>query len=163
MKTMVIIPVVLLLALSSCSKGPSKTADSKEDTLQTAQPVKVDSLAQQVEPTDDRQVTDSLITRTVDLQKLPVQISDEFTNEDQVLVLQLKNKGKDKISGHITPDKKGQNIRFSGVSLNNEGIDGPFGSDIEYEMNEKGDYSLEIGKNTRAEGSQIGKFTVTLK
>ena len=38
-----------------------------------------------------------------------------------------------------------------------------FGQDIEYNLNQKGDYSLVIGKSLMADGSQKGKFSVQLK
>ena len=53
---------------------------------------------------------------------------------------------KDEDYRKITSESGNQNIRFNNVELNNQSIDGPFGQDIEYNLNQKGDYSLVIGK-----------------
>ena len=75
----------------------------------------------------------------------------------------MKNAGNIKITGKITSESGNQNIRFNNVELNNQSIDGSFGQDIEYNLNQKGDYSLVIGKSLMADGSQKGKFSVQLK
>ena len=55
------------------------------------------------------------------------------------------------------------NIRFSQIKLPNGNFDGPFTQDISYEVKEKGEIWLIIGKSNMASGEAKGKFKVTIK
>ncbi|UCA61757.1 hypothetical protein KB553_09545 [Chryseobacterium rhizoplanae] len=110
-----------------------------------------------------RTVANNVITRIVDMHKFPIEIEEEFTKENQKLVLQLMNARRTKISGRIVPESDQMNIRFNNIELNKQSIDGPFGRDFEYELNQTGDYSIVIQKSLMASGSQIGKFKILLK
>lgn len=156
--SLAILPLVLII---SCSKNPNKIIQKKDSADYTIN--EADTLHHEKIREEEHMVTDSLITRVVDLNKLPVEVQEEFTNENQKLVLRLKNTGMVKISGQIIPDSGPQNIRFNNIELNNQSIDGPFGRDFNYELNQKGDYSIVIGKSLMADGSQKGKFKVQLK
>lgn len=95
------------------------------------QPHKEDSSAVSISKTDtvkqdhspSRQATGNTITREVDVKTFPVTFEDEFTNEDQKLIIHLKNAGNIKITGKITSESGNQNIRFNNVELNNQSID----------------------------------------
>lgn len=160
MKKIVVSFLPLILIMVACSKSPNKITIQKKDSSAVSIS-KTDTIKQNRNP--DRQVTGNTITREVDAQTFPVSFEDEFTNEDQKLVIHLKNAGNMKITGKITSESGNQNIRFNNIELNNQSIDGPFGQDIEYNLNQKGDYSLVIGKSLMADGSQKGKFSVQLK
>ena len=160
MKKIVVSFLPLILIMAACSKSPNKITIQKKDSSAVSIS-KTDTIKQN--PNPDRQVTGNAIIREVDVQTFPVSFEDEFTNEDQKLVIHLKNAGNMKITGKITSESGNQNIRFNNVELNNQNIDGPFGQDIEYNLNQKGDYSLVIGKSLMADGSQKGKFSVQLK
>ncbi|AQX12318.1 hypothetical protein BAX94_15045 [Elizabethkingia meningoseptica] len=156
--SLVILPLVLII---SCSKNPNKIIQNKDSADYTIN--KADTLHHEKIREEEHMVTDSLITRVIDMSKLPVEVREEFTNENQKLVLRLKNTEMVKISGQIIPDSGSQNIRFNNIELNNQSIDGPFGRDFNYDLSQKGDYSIVIGKSLMAEGSQKGKFKVQLK
>ncbi|WP_407484083.1 hypothetical protein [Elizabethkingia meningoseptica] len=156
--SLAILPLVLII---SCSKNPNKIIQKKDSADYTIN--KADTLHHEKIQEEEHMVTDSLITRVIDMNKLPVEVREEFTNENQKLVLRLKNTKMVKISGQIIPDSGPQNIRFNNIELNNQSIDGPFGRDFNYEVNQKGDYSIVIGKSLMADGSQKGKFKVQLK
>ncbi|AJW64635.1 hypothetical protein VO54_03196 [Elizabethkingia miricola] len=160
MKKIVVSFLPLILIMAACSKSPNKITIQKKDSSAVSIS-KTDTIKQN--PNLDRQVTGNTIIREVDAQTFPVSFEDEFANEDQKLVIHLKNAVNMKITGKITSESGNQNIRFNNVELNNQSIDGPFGQDIEYNLSQKGDYSLVIGKSLMADGSQKGKFSVQLK
>ncbi|OPB91143.1 hypothetical protein BAS09_13095 [Elizabethkingia ursingii] len=160
MKKIVASFLPLMLIMAACSKNPHKMQPHKEDSSAVSIS-KTDTVKQDHSPS--RQATGNTITREVDVKTFPVTFEDEFTNEDQKLIIHLKNAGNIKITGKITSESGNQNIRFNNVELNNQSIDGPFGQNIEYNLNQKGDYNLVIGKSLMADGSQKGKFSVQLK
>ena len=160
MKKIVVSFLLFVLMMAACSKNPNKITIQKKDSS-VVSTKKTDTIKQN--HSQDRQINGNTITREIDAKTFPVSFEDEFTNEEQKLVIHLKNVGKMKITGKITSESGNQNIRFNNVELNNQSIDGPFGQDIEYNLNQKGDYSLVIGKSLMADGSQKGKFSVQLK
>ena len=111
----------------------------------------------------DRVVEANNIIKTIDANMIPITISDEFTNSDQQMVVKIKNFNRNNIVGKITPENPQMNIRFNQIKLANGDYDGPFSRDIKYDIKEKGDIWLIIGKSNMASSDAIGKFTVTLK
>ncbi|WP_426478076.1 hypothetical protein ACP3T3_00915 [Chryseobacterium sp. CBSDS_008] len=145
----------------SCSNKSNNTR--KPQYLATPGMYRTDTLISGNHLEPERVVTDNVINRTVDMRQFPVEIAEEFTDENQKLVLQLRNVRSTKISGRIIPESGQDNIRFNNIELNKQSIDGPFGKDFEYELNQVGDYSIVIQKSSMASGSQKGKFRVILK
>ncbi|MDN3606575.1 hypothetical protein [Kaistella yonginensis] len=110
-----------------------------------------------------RVVQGGKITKTIDGNRLPLKISDEFTSSDQQYILQIKNfKGK-KITGKIIPENPEMNIRFNQIKLPNGEFDGPFGVDLNFEIDRNGEIWLIVGKNLMASGASTGKFSIELK
>jgi len=159
MQQLCILLLSSLLALSCSNKSciTGKSHPSTQNSLGT------DTLKVIENQWVDRTVTNEVITRVVDMRQFPVEIQEEFTNENQKLVIQLRNTIKTKISGRIIPDSGQDNIRFNNIELNQRSIDGPFGKDFEYNLTQIGDYNLVIEKSLMASGSQVGKFRVVLK
>lgn len=105
---------------------------------------------------------DSII-KVINGDRLPLTFSEEFTTDQQKLILKIKDfKGK-KIIGKITPINSNMNIRFNQIKFANGEFDGPFGLDISEDIDQPGEIWLIIGKNLMADGSRKGKFTVSLK
>ncbi|MFS4432203.1 hypothetical protein [Chryseobacterium sp. S90] len=149
------------LMVLSCS---NKTCNTRKSHHSAIQNIQLADTLKAVENLDaQRKVTDAVITRIVDMRQFPVEIQEELTNENQKLVLQLRNITRTKISGRIIPESGQDNIRFNNIELNQRSIDGPFGKDFEYELNQVGDYSIVIQKSLMASGSQVGKFRLILK
>jgi len=97
----------------------------------------------------------------INLDNLPIKILEDFTNENQKMVLNLKNGRRRNVSIYITSNSDLENIRINNILFDNKSIDGPFGKQIEYIIER--DYSIVIGKSLMASGNQKGKFSVTLK
>ena len=105
---------------------------------------------------------DSII-KTVNGDMFPLTISDEFTTDRQLFILKIKNFTGKKITGIIKPENAEMNIRFNQIKLPNGEFDGPFGQEINYDVKEKGEVWLLIGKSLMASGKAKGKFTISLK
>lgn len=105
---------------------------------------------------------DSII-KTINGDMIPLTISDEFTTDRQLFILKIKNFTGNKITGIIKPENAEMNIRFNQIKLPNGEFDGPFGQEIIYDVREKGEVWLLIGKSLMASGKAKGKFTISLK
>ncbi|MEF9478768.1 hypothetical protein OWR28_14580 [Chryseobacterium sp. 1B4] len=132
------------LLILSCSNKSCNKESSLHPATQNS-PV-IDTFNTANSQNDERTVTNTVVTRIVNMHQFPVEIEEELTNENQKLVLKLRNVRRTKISGRIIPESGQDNIRFNNIELNQRSIDGPFGKDFEYELNQVGDYSIVIQK-----------------
>ncbi|MGA9212713.1 hypothetical protein [Kaistella sp.] len=111
----------------------------------------------------ERVVDGNEIIHTINAADLPITIADEFSTNDQQLVVKIKYFIGKKIVGKITPKNSNMNIRFNQIKLPNGNFDGPFGREISYDIKTKGELWLIIGKSLMASGEEKGKFTVDLE
>lgn len=103
------------------------------------------------------------IIKTINGDMIPLTISDEFTTDQQKLILKIKNfKGK-KIVGKISAKNANMNLRFNQIKFADGSFDGPFGREISVEIPKPGEIWLIIGKNLMADGKLTGKFSVSLQ
>ncbi len=104
------------------------------------------------------------IVRETHASVLPFNIGDEFTKENQALILKIKDFENSKISASVNPKNKEMNIRINQIKLPNGEYDGPFGKEIKnYSIHEKGEVWLIIGKSNMASGETKGSFTVSVE
>lgn len=153
--------ILILLALTACTEKKNKSAVA-EDNLVKNEAVEVTSNSSNMKknPEEVMILGDTILIKT---HSLPIEVNQEFINENQKLKIELGSLEKTQISGKITSEKNGQNIRFNNVLKDNHSIDGPFGKDLKYNLTEKGNYALIIGKSQMADGSQIGKFKIEIQ
>ncbi|MDR6404061.1 MULTISPECIES: hypothetical protein [Chryseobacterium] len=156
--------LLLPVLMASCLKEPDKSDLIVNKNNPTNNHISQEEVVKPTrEQIEERTVTDTVITHVVDISTLPVEIQEEISNENQKLILQLKNINKTNISGHLIPESGQTNIRFNNIELNNQTIDGPFGKDFDYNLDPKGNYGIVIGKSLMASGSQVGKLKIVLK
>lgn len=110
-----------------------------------------------------REVKNGQIIRMVDGEHLPVTLGEEFTNENEELVLKITDFKNPEIKAEISTKEKDFNIRFNQIKLPNDDYDGPFGRDLTYDLKEKGEVWLIIGKSNMASGNTKGSFTVSIE
>lgn len=110
-----------------------------------------------------RDVKDGQIIRTVDAVQFPLTLGEEFTKDGQEFILKIINFDQPKINAKISTKEKDFNIRFNQIKLPNGDYDGPFGRDLTYDIKEKGEVWLIIGKSNMASGNTKGSFTVSLE
>ena len=110
-----------------------------------------------------RAIDGDSIIQNINAEKLPLTITDEFTNDRQKLIIKINNFTGKEIVGKVTSNNSDMNIRFNQIKLPNGDYDGPFGADLDYKIEKPGEIWLIIGKNLMASGKPTGKFTVTLK
>lgn len=104
------------------------------------------------------------IVREVDAEQLPFSLGDEFSDENQTLIVKIKNFKNPKISAIITPKHKEMNIRINQIKLANGDFDGPFGRELkDYKIDESGEIWLMIGKSNMASGDAKGDFTISVE
>ncbi|HAO09477.1 MAG TPA: hypothetical protein DCQ50_21395 [Chryseobacterium sp.] len=110
-----------------------------------------------------RSVKDGQITRTVDAAQFPLALGEEFTKDGQEFTLKIINFDQSKIKAKISTNEKDFNIRFNQIKLPNGDYDGPFGREITYDVKDKGEVWLIIGKSNMASGNTKGSFTVSVE
>ncbi|WP_228372259.1 hypothetical protein [Chryseobacterium gregarium] len=178
-KSLLLIPLVMV----SCKKDPvvSETSSGMDSSMVTEQPVSSekkdsaalrmrDSVINNAPKTKEvlktgvmREVKEGKITRTIDAEQLPVTLGEEFTKDGQEFVLKVTGFNKPGIKAEISTKEKDFNIRFNQIRLPNGDYDGPFGREITYEVKEKGEVWLMIGKSNMASGNTKGSFTVSIE
>ncbi|WP_431612550.1 hypothetical protein [Chryseobacterium sp. 'Rf worker isolate 10'] len=177
-KSLLLIPLIII----SCKKEPAVTAvQDKDSTIVTEMPdsaVKADSAALRVKDSiiNNAPVTkevlskgvmrnekDGQIVRTLDATQLPLTIGEQFTKDDQELVLKLTHYDRPNIKAKISTKEKDFNIRFNQIRVPNGDYDGPFGREITYDTPGKGEVWLIIGKSNMASGNTKGSFTVNIE
>lgn len=180
MKNSVLIISVLSLALISCKKENTATISESTDStivkdniinepVDSTSTVNQDSIINNAPITKEvlergvmRDVKNNKITRTVDAEALPGTFGEEFTEENQELIIKINNYPKKNISAKITTEAKDFNIRFNQIKTPDGKYDGPFGKEITHEIPSKGEVWLIIGKSNMASGKTTGKFSVTI-
>ncbi|CAA7195676.1 hypothetical protein CHRY9293_01848 [Chryseobacterium potabilaquae] len=176
-KSLLLIPL-LVIACKKESKMPETPAQDSVATMEQMAKPNADSMASQKKDSmvNNSPVTkevlskgvmrsekDGQITRTVDAAQLPFTFGEEFTKDNQGLVLKITNFNKPEVKAKISTNEKDFNIRFNQIKLANGDTDGPFGKDISYTIPQKGEISLIIGKSNMASGTTKGKFTVSVE
>ncbi|WP_333597929.1 hypothetical protein [Chryseobacterium flavum] len=177
-KSLLLIPLIII----SCKKDPkiSETVD-RDSTIVTEMPDSVtktdsaalrkrDSIINNAPATKEvlrkgvmRNEKDGQIIRTADASQLPFTLGEQFTEDNQELVLKLINYNQPEIKAKISTKEKDFNIRFNQIKLPNGDYDGPFGREITYETSGKGEVWLIIGKSNMASGNTKGNFTVSVE
>lgn len=171
-KLLLLIPLILI----NCNKKEeNKMISTETDSLNQTNNLANDSSKNGVVTVNDaekepvvstdtfRVIEGEKIIKTINGDMLPMEISDEFTTTNQQMIIKIKNFNGSKISGNVTSANPKLNIRFNQIRLANGEFDGPFGADINYEIKQKGEIWLMIGKNLMADGETTGKFTISLK
>lgn len=153
--------IVILLALTACTEKTNTSVGTEENVVKNgAVAITSDSADMKKNPAEVIILGDTILIKA---HSLPIEVNQEFINENQKLKIELGSLEKTQISGKITSEKNGQNIRFNNVLKDNHSIDGPFGKDLKYNLTEKGNYALIIGKSQMADGSQVGKFKIEVQ
>ncbi len=164
---------ILPLLIVSCQKDVAASnlkSDSVMLSKQSDIAPKIDSAPTGIVPVDkidalekDKVIEGKEIIKTIDASQLPITIADEFSDADQQMIIKIKNFKTDKISGIITPENPEMNIRFNQIKLTNGDYDGPFGSNLTYDIKSEGEIWLIIAKSNMASGETKGKFSVRLE
>lgn len=178
-KSLLLIPLIIF----SCKKESvvTETAGKEDSMAITKQPAhgtdanslairKKDSMINNSPVTKEvlrkgvmRNMEEGQIIRTADAAQLPFKLGEEFTKDAQELVLKITNFDQPTIKASISTKEKDFNIRFNQIKLPNGDYDGPFGKDITYNIEEKGEVWLIIGKSNMASGKTTGNFTVSVE
>ena len=171
MKILMLIPIILF----SCNKQESVTEiQSKSDTLSQQISIENSSMKDSVDTRIEtvqqngrqgmmREVEGNKIIRIADASQIPFSIGEEFTEENQQFILKIRNFERENISGEISPEKAGMNIRFNQIKLPGGETEGPFGRALVFKTKEKGEIWLIIGKSNMASGETKGKFSVNIQ
>ncbi len=171
-KLLFVIPIVLF----SCKKEVKTTETKSYDSVTLKQ--KSENKADSITKKDDSKVPDTItaedvkssteengnvLIKSVDGSHLPMIIQEEFTKDHDKLILKISNYSKPKLKAKIVTKQNDFNIRINQIKLPDGTMDGPFGREITYDIPEKGEVSLIIGKNNMADGKITGVFSVKIE
>jgi len=177
-KSLLLIPLIII----SCKKEANITETPSKDSMAVTEmpdsPSKVDSAAIRMKDsiinnspvTKEvlktgvmRNMKEGQIIRTADASQLPFTLGEEFTKDNQELVLKITNYEKPDIKATISTKEKDFNIRFNQIKTPDGKYDGPFGREITHEVVGKGEVWLIIGKSNMASGNTKGNFKVSVE
>jgi len=177
-KLFLLIPLLIISCKKESSVTETQNADSSAAVQQPAALEKTDStdvrmkdsIINNAPKTKEvlrtgvmREVKNGQIIRMVDGEHLPITLGEEFTNENEELVLKITDFKNPEIKAKISTKEKDFNIRFNQIKLPNGDYDGPFGRDLTYDLKEKGEVWLIIGKSNMTSGNTKGSFTVSIE
>jgi hypothetical protein len=178
-KLFLLIPLVIFSCKKESSVSQTQSTDSSAAVQESATTKKADSVTalrmkdsiiNNAPKTKEvlrtgvmRDVKDGQIIRTVDAVQFPLTLGEEFTKDGQEFILKIINFDQSKINAKISTKEKDFNIRFNQIKLPNGDYDGPFGRDLTYDIKERGEIWLIIGKSNMASGNTKGSFTVSLE
>lgn len=173
-KLLFLIPLVLMNCTKKETDSKMITADSTEvfqnDYVENPKdssskgvvfPTDAELDKKEVSPTF-RAIEGDKIIKTINGDMLPINFEDELTADHGQMIIKIKNFKGNKISGTVTSLKPGMNIRFNQIRMADGEYDGPFGAQINYDIKDKGEIWLIIGKNLMASTETTGKFKVSL-
>lgn len=174
-KLLVLIPLLII----SCNKkevvtSTSSNDDSTKEMDGTSIENSMDSTNNDVVSIDSskmnsqnnsetfRAIEGDKIIKTINGDMLPINFEDELTADHGQMIIKIKNFKGNRISGTVTSLIPGMNIRFNQIRMADGEYDGPFGAQINYDIKDKGEIWLIIGKNLMASSETTGKFRVSL-
>lgn len=177
-KSLLLIPLIVISCKKETAVSKTPDRDSAVATEQAAPSARTDSAALRMKDsvinntpkTKEvlktgvmRDIKEGKITRTVDAEQLPVTLGEEFTQDGQEFTLKITGFSKPDIKAKISTNQKDFNIRFNQIRLPNGDYDGPFGREVTYDIKDKGEVWLIIGKSNMASGNTKGSFTVSIE
>ncbi|WP_417427870.1 hypothetical protein [Halpernia sp.] len=137
-----------------------KTSDEKinQDSLIANSPAVEKVLDEGVNRSTDK----NEIIRTAVGSMLPFKIGDQFTEDNQKLILKIKNVSKPHLKISIET-KNPMNIRVNQIKYPDGSFDGPFGQTLKLDTPQKGEYWIIIGKSLMADGNSKGHFSLEVE
>lgn len=168
MKKLVFVGLFLIL---SCSKEQTSDVAEISDTSNTGSAKEIiDSAENETQANLDTTVVDSQpaddgseIVKMISGDGIPLELTEEFTSDQQQFIIKIRDFTGSNISAAIIPEKPSMNIRFNQIKLPNGEYDGPFGREISYKIQQNGEIWLIVGKSNMASGTARGKFKVVIE
>ena len=160
-KLLFLIPMIVF----SCQKKETETQQEigKDSVILSTKTEEKDSVASVPTIETDREFDGDSIIRTIKSAQIPFRVDEEFTHENQQLIIKIPDFDRQNISGEIVPENPEMNIRFNQIKLPNGDFDGTFSRGMMFKSREKGEIWLIIGKSNMASGIASGKFSVFVR
>ncbi|MPS63353.1 MAG: hypothetical protein DI622_10455 [Chryseobacterium sp.] len=172
-KLLFLIPIILFSCKKEVKSTEIKMSDSvsvKEKSENKADSVikkenakSADTIAEVNSPVIVEEKNGRVIIKTVEGNHFPILIQEEFTKDQDKLILKISGYSKPQLKAKILTKQSDFNIRFNQIKLPDGKMDGPFGREITYDIPEKGEVWLIIGKNNMADGQITGAFSVKVE
>lgn len=151
LRTLTLGMLTIALILSGC--GQRKT---KQDALQQQATETTDDTAKEPQAPAPEEITLG-ISQSGHLEL-------DFTKESgETISFKFNNNEFKQMSAKLTSKDKAANIRFMQIVMPDGKADGPFGTEVDYELSQNGDYRLLVNENIMAGDPWGGEFTLTLK
>jgi hypothetical protein len=172
-KLLFIIPVLLFSCKKEVKSTEIKTYDSvsvkeksenkADSTVKKEDAKSADTISEANNTITAEEKKGRVIMKTVEGNNFPIQIQEEFTKDYDKLILKISNYSKPQLKAKISTKQNDFNIRINQIKLPDGKMDGPFGREITYDIPEKGEVWLIIGKNNMADGAITGAFSVKIE
>jgi len=153
MNRILVLAVLISGVFIGCSTGTKEKPVQERDQLEA--PVAKSEEEMAVMPSDSGVVKLTLIDGkgSVIVEK----------KKDQNIYIEFTSQGYKKLTGHLSSTDSLANIRFSQIFMPDGTMDGPFGSDIEYNLNKDGVYKVSVHENMMAGDQWSGVFKAEIE
>ncbi|KRB59563.1 hypothetical protein [Flavobacterium sp. Root186] len=152
--------LILLLSIFFFSCQQKQT---KSDSVQTSDSIVAkDSINLKEDKEENKQIGDTIFMNFKNEKGLYIAEGAIDSIHSRVYV-KFKNEDLGELKANIVPAGGKGNIRFNQIIFPNKNSDGPFGIDLNTNLEQKGNYVLIIGHSQMADNPFYGKFTVQLE
>ncbi|CAC9976239.1 hypothetical protein [Flavobacterium panici] len=151
---------ILLLSILFFSCQQKET---KIDSVQTSDSIAAkDTVVVKQNKEDNKQIGDTIFMNFKNEKDLYIAEGTLDSIHSRIYV-KFKNEDLGELNGKIIPAGGKGNIRFNQIISPDKSSDGPFGMDLNTNLEQKGNYILVIGHSQMADNPFYGKFTVQLE
>ena len=151
---------ILLISILFFSCQQKQT---QNDSVQTSDSIVAkDSIVLKEDKEENKQIGDTIFMNFKNEKGLYIAEGVIDSINSRVYV-KFKNEDLGKLKAQIVPTGGKGNIRFNQIIFPNKTSDGPFGMDLNTNLEQKGNYILVIGHSQMADNPFYGKFTVQVE
>ncbi len=149
---------LLIFLLAACNNQDKKQAENPV----ASEPEKTGAGDKKIAAPVNEQ-TDSVIHFSFDRDSSSLTASGFIKSARDHITGYLPVDRKAQLTAWLIPKEKDMNIRFTQLIMPDSTMDGPFGTQFKYALQQKGMYKIIISANTMADGSTKGDFLIRLQ
>lgn len=152
----------LSIFIFSCQQKENKNVVESSDTIQKVNYKEENKQITKTPEVENKQIGDTIFMNSKNDKDLFIAEGLIDSIHPRIYV-KFKIEDLGKLRGYIVPTTGKGNIRFNQIIFPDKSSDGPFGTDLNIELKQKGNYVLVIGHSQMADNPYYGKFKVELE
>lgn len=137
--------------------------ENKNDSVSATDTIAVKKTTEKIKETEENKQIGDTIVMNFRNEKGFFTAQGSLDSIHPKIYIKFKNEDPGKLKATIVPSTGKGNIRFSQIIFPDKNSDGPFGTDVEIPLKQKGNYILVVGHSLMADSPFWGKFEVQLE